>query len=92
MNCVPWSVTILDGFQYFGKCSFFNLFMTAFVLARLSGYNTTYLEKASMVDKIYLNPPFEAGIEIGYHRNLLIEFHLAFQANNFSFRRNKSDL
>ena len=54
VNCVPWSVTILDGFPYFGKWSFFNLFMTAFVLARLSGYNTTYLEKASMVDKIYI--------------------------------------
>ena len=61
VNCVSWSVTILEGFPYFGKWSFFNLLMTAFVLARLKGYNTTYLEKASMVDKIYLKPPFDAG-------------------------------
>ena len=61
VNCVPWSVTILDGFPCFGKWSFVNLFMTAFVLARLNGYKTTYLEKASMVDKMYLNPPFDAG-------------------------------
>ena len=61
MNCVPWSVTILDGFPYFGKWSFFNLLMTALVLARLSGYKTTYLEKASIVDQMYLNPLFDAG-------------------------------
>ena len=54
VNCVPWSVTILEGFLYFGKWYSFHLFMRDFVLARLKGYNTTYLEKASMVDKIYL--------------------------------------
>ena len=51
VNCVPWSVIISEGFPYFGKWSFFTLFMTAFVLARLNGYNTTYLEKASIVEK-----------------------------------------
>ena len=61
VNCVPWSVTILDGFPYFGKWSFLNLFTTALVLARLNGYKTTYLENPSMVDKMYLNPPFDAG-------------------------------
>ena len=61
VNCVPWSVTILEGFPYFWKWSFFNLLMKVFVLARLKGYNTTYLEKASIVDKIYWKPPFYAG-------------------------------
>ena len=53
-NCVTWSETIFTGFPYSEKWSLLNLFMTAFAFTRLSGYKTSYLEKASMVYKIYL--------------------------------------
>ena len=39
----------------------YNLLMTAFVLARLNGYSTTYFENVSIVNRIYLKPPFDAG-------------------------------
>ena len=61
VNCVPWSVIIFEGFPYFGKWSLNNLLITALVFARLSGYKITYFEKASIVDKINLKSPFDAG-------------------------------
>ena len=61
VNCVPWSVIILEGFPYFGKWSLDNLLITALVFAHLNGYKTTYFENASIVDRIYLKPPFDAG-------------------------------
>ena len=60
-NCVRWSVIILESFPYLGKWSLLNFLLMAFVLARFNGYNTTYFENASMVEKIYLKPPFDAG-------------------------------
>ena len=61
VNCVPWSVIIFKGFQYFGKWSLDKFLMTALVFACLNGYKTTHFEKASIVDKIYLKPSFDAG-------------------------------